>query len=69
MKFKRSQYPKKDADIRKILGLSWCWDEELQTIYDDNIRVIVKDATGSIMFDGSKFLFKECFKKGIFIEI
>lgn len=42
--------------------------EELRVIFDDGLRVIVKDQDGNIMFDGSRWLFDQCWIKGYFGE-
>jgi hypothetical protein len=38
----------------------------LQVAFDDGERVIVKNEDGNVMFDGSRWLFDQCWKRGWF---
>lgn len=41
--------------------------DNITVIFDDGNRVIAKNWDGSVMFDGSKWLFNKCFEHGYFI--
>lgn len=49
---------------RWIKQLDRAWPEEIVVVFNDGQRVIAKDASGTVMFDGSKWLFDKCFDLG-----
>lgn len=43
------------------------FSESLQVVYADDSRVMVKDQDGNVMFDGTRWLFEQCWRRGWFV--
>lgn len=53
---------------RARVGGWWVFDEDLRVVFDDGKRVVVHNQDANVMFDGTRWLFDQCWKRGYFCD-
>lgn len=41
---------------------------ELRVVFNDGTRIVIKDDEGNVAFDGTVWLFEQCWERGWFVK-